>query len=248
MKRFFLATAATFASLLAFGAVPTFAAVIELGQTTTPLTKPTCPATGACPIILTEATALEVLSDTVPYPTTALHNGRIVAFTVSPATVTAADIDGTPATKTQPAQPGLDATYGGVSQVAITVVRPSSTKLAPGKRVYKVVAESPLFRLEPYFGHLVQFVLSQTLPIRKGDLVALTVPTWAPLLSVNLPKTQFAWRASRTSGCLDYTVQAAQLLVGDSTPYKCFFNATRVEYTATEITLPVPPPVRKAKK
>ena len=210
-----------------------------------------CPATGACPIILTEATALEVNTDGTPYPTTALYKGRIVAFSVTPAKVTLTDITGTPATKTKPAQPGLDATYGGASEVAITVLKAtaSKSKLPPGQRPYRVVAESPLFKLQPYFGHLVQFVLGQSLPIAKGDFVALTVPTWAPLLSVNLSKTQFAWRASRTrTGCLTYTVQAAQLTDGDTTTYPCYFTATRVEYTATEVTLPVPPPVPKPKK
>lgn len=249
MKRF-LGTGGTLVALLflAFGAVSASAEVIELGDTATPLTKPACPATGSCPIILTEATALEVLSDGSAYPTMAAHNGRIVAFTVSPASVTAADINGMPATKTTPAQPGLNATYGGASEAAITVLQPSSTKLPPGSRSYKVVAESPLFKLQPYFGHLVQFVLDESLPISKGDLVALTVPTWAPLLSVDLSKSEFGWRASRTSGCLDYTTQASQLLVGDSTRYECYFDATRVEYTATEITLPVPPPQPKPAK
>jgi hypothetical protein len=107
------------------------------------------------------------------------------------------------------------------------------------------VAESPLFQLQPYFGHLVQFVLDQSLPIAKGQFIALTVPTWAPLLTVNLPKSQFLWRPSRPSNCLGYTVQSAQVNVGDSAQYRCFFTGTRVEYTATEITSPVPPPKPK---
>jgi len=248
MKRFLVATGATVAAVLTLGAAPSFAESIELGATSTPLAKPTCPATGSCPIILTETTALEVLSNGAAYPTTALYNGRIVAFSVTPAAVTPADINGTTATKTTPAQPGLNATYGGPSEVAITVMKPSSTKVAPGLRIYKVVAESPLFKLQPYFGHLVEFVLDQTLPIAKGDVVGLTVPTWAPLLAVDLTKTEFGWRASRSGGCLDYTTQSAQLMLGIGTMYKCYFDATRVEYTATEITLPVPPPVPKTKK
>jgi hypothetical protein len=117
--------------LLAFAAAPAFAAIIELGDTTTPLAKPVCPATGGCPIILTETTALQIQSDGMAYPTMAAHNGRIVAFTVSPASVSAADINGTAATKTKAAQPGLNATYGGASEVAITVLQPSSTKVSP---------------------------------------------------------------------------------------------------------------------
>ena len=57
MKRFFLATGATFAALLVLAPAPAFAAIIELGTTTTPLAQPVCPATGGCPIILTETTA-----------------------------------------------------------------------------------------------------------------------------------------------------------------------------------------------
>lgn len=238
MKRFFLLTGATFVALFAF-ATPSFGAIVELGDTTTALAQPTCPATGGCPIILTETTALQIESDGTTYPTMAAHAGRIVAFEVAPATVSSADINGTPKTKTKAAQPGLNATYGGASEAAITVLQPSS------KHFYKVVAESPMFQLQPYFGHLVQFVLDESLPIAKGQFVALTVPTWAPLLSVDLTKSQFLWRPSRASSCLDYTVQSAQLMAGDNAQYLCFFTGTRVEYTATEITSPVPPPKRK---
>jgi hypothetical protein len=238
MKRFFLATGAIFAALLAF-ATAAFAQIIELGTTTTPLAKPVCPATGGCPIILTETTALQILSDGVTYPTTATHTGRIVAFTVTPASVSLTNINGTPKTKTKAAQPGLNATYGGASEAAITVLQPST------KHFYKVVAESPMFQLQPYFGHVVQFVLQQSLPIAKGQFVALTVPTWAPLLTVGLTKSQFLWRPSRASSCLSYTVQSAQLTVGSNAQYLCFFTGTRVDYTATEITSPVPPPQPK---
>jgi hypothetical protein len=240
MKRIFLATGAAFAALLAFAIAPGFGAILELGTTTTPLAKPVCPATGGCPIILTETTALQTIADGIPYPTMAAHNGRIVAFTVTPASVSAADINGTPKTKKKPAQPGLNATYGGASEAAITVLQ------YVGKHFYKVVAESPMFQLQPYFGHVVQFVLSQSLPIAKGQFIGLTVPTWAPLLTVNLPKPQFLWRPSRATNCLGYTVQSAQLMVGNNAQYLCFFTGTRVDYTATEITSPVPPPQPKA--
>jgi hypothetical protein len=239
MKRTFLVVGAALAALAAFAGPPAFAAILELGTTTTPLTKPVCPATGGCPIILTKTTALQIQSDGTTYPTMATHNGRIVAFTLTPASVSLADINGAAKSKTKPAQPGLDATYGGPSEAAITVLQAST------KHFYKVVAESPMFQLQPYFGHVVQFVLTNSLPIAKGQFVALTVPTWAPLLSVDLTKSMFLWRPSRASGCLAYTVQSAQLTAGDSAQYLCFFTGTRVDYTATEITSPVPPPQPK---
>lgn len=239
MKRFFLAAGALVAALVAVWVASASGAILELGATTTPLAKPACPATGGCPIILTKTTALQIESDGVTFPTMATKTGRIVAFTVTPASVSSSDINGAPKTKTKPAQPGLNVTYGGASEAAITVLQQSA------KHFYKVVAESPMFQLQPYFGHLVQFVLSQSLPITKGQFVALTVPTWAPLLTVDLAKSMFTWRPSRATGCLSYTVQSAQIQVGSNAQYLCFFTGTRVDYTATEITTPVPPPRHK---
>ncbi|HWF72094.1 MAG TPA: hypothetical protein VG186_02045, partial [Solirubrobacteraceae bacterium] len=126
MKRYFLATGAVFVALLAFATAPAFAAIIELGTTTTPLAKPACPSTTSCPIILTETTALQTIADGTSYPTMATHNGRIVAFTVTPASVSLADINGTAKTKTKAASPGLNATYGGASQAAVTVLQQSA--------------------------------------------------------------------------------------------------------------------------
>src|ERR1700722_5349486 len=111
MKRFFLPTGAVLVAALAFATAPAFAALIELGTSTTPLAKPVCPATGGCPIILTETTAVQTVSDGTAYPSMALHNGRIVAFTVTPASVSLADINGTPKTTKKAALPGLNATY-----------------------------------------------------------------------------------------------------------------------------------------
>ena len=38
-------------------------------------------------------------------------------------------------------------------------------------------------KLEKYFGSTVQFALDKSIPVKKGWLVALTVPTWAPILT-----------------------------------------------------------------
>jgi hypothetical protein len=202
------------------------AAIIELGATASPLASPTCPkgVSGQnCTIILTETTALETLSDGVYYPTTATRPGRIVAFTVALAKLSKGEIQ------------GLNSSYGGTAQVAITVLRPGA------KRLFTVIAESPLYHVQPWFGHVVQFPLTTTLPIRAGDVVALTVPTWAPVLAINLDPKKFSYRASRSSQCTTINIQSAQLNIGDNTQYRCFFNATRVEYSATEVTTPVVP-------
>ena len=71
--------------------------------------------------------------------------------------------------------------------------------LRPQKKpnlTYKLIAQSPLVKLEPYFGKTAQFPLETTIPVKKGDVVALTVPTWAPALALGFGNDT-SWRASR---------------------------------------------------
>ncbi len=208
---------------------PASATIVELGATTTPLAVPTCPAGASksqCTIILTEATALETASDRVLYPTTVTRPGRIVAYTVGMARLAKPDIV------------ALNAAYGGPSRLAITVLRRGK------RRFFTVEYESPILHVEPWFGHVVQFPLATSLPVKKGDVIALTTPTWAPVLSINLPAKPFQYRASRSSRCASqgtFSTQNAQLTTGDTKQYLCYYTATRVQYTATEITNPPVP-------
>jgi len=57
----------------------------QLGQTTTPLVAPTCPAnvsSSNCTIILTRVTAIETMRDGIAYPTRVKKAGVITSFTV----------------------------------------------------------------------------------------------------------------------------------------------------------------------
>ena len=91
---------------------------------------------------------------------------------------------------------------------------------------------SPLQRLQPYFGTTVQFPLDRSLTVRKGYLVALTVPSWAPALALGQDSGTL-WRASRlTSACDAPGKQSAQLGLG---------NQARLTYSVTMITTPKPP-------
>jgi hypothetical protein len=228
MKRSLLATVG---GLVLIALVPASASakIIELGATSTPLAAPACP-TGVpksqCTIILTETTALETASDGVFYPTTVTTAGRIVGYSLGMAKLTKADIT------------TLDSLYGGAPQVQLAVLRPGA------QRFYTLVALSKPNFIQPWFGHVVQWPLTTSLPVKPGDVVALSVPTWAPVLAINLPSKQFQYRASRASGCAlqsTFTTQTAQLTIGDKKQYRCFYTATRVEYTATEITSPPVP-------
>jgi hypothetical protein len=243
MKRSLFATAG---ALALCGLLPASAAamIMELGATATPLVAPTCPkgvAPAQCTIILTRATALETIKDTVAYPTTVKKAGRIVAFTVGLSALSSNP------TTAQSDVKFLDTTYGGDAQVAITVLKPVGPK---SQRNWQVVAESPLVDVQPYLGQIAQFSLTTTLPVVRGETIALTTPTWAPVLSIDLSTSHFAYRQSRGRNCNSPpSTSQAQVTVGQSTRYVCDYPGTRVEYSATEVTNPVPttttPPPKK---
>ncbi|MEY2514600.1 MAG: hypothetical protein QOJ89_1958 [bacterium] len=126
--------------------------------------------------------------------------------------------------------------YGEVPQAAV-VVLDSGEKLSR-----TVVAKAPLQRLTPYLGETVQFPLVRSLPIKKGQYLALTVPTWAPALQINLGNDT-SWRSSRAStGCLDTETQFGLLGKRTSAFFRCLYKGVRLTYSATFISNPTPAP------
>ncbi|MDQ6818696.1 MAG: hypothetical protein M3018_15025 [Actinomycetota bacterium] len=220
-------------AILAVAAAPSFAAIIELGQTKTPLVAPICPpgvTPKNCTIILPQVTALETLRDGKGYPTTVKQPGYIVAFTVGLSMLSSnraterADIK------------SLDKAFGGTTRLGNVVLKPIGRHR---KFQWKAVAASPIFHVQPYLGQVVQFALPTALRVQTGYTIALTVPTWAPVLSINLSTKMFAYRQSRSTGCaLPPTTPSAQSL-GQTAAYKCNYPGTRVEYSVTEVTDPV---------
>jgi hypothetical protein len=235
MKRSLLATVGAIALC---GLVPASAdaTITELGATTSPLIAPACPkgvAPSQCTIILTRATALETIRDNIAYPSTVKHAGRLVAFSVGLSALS------TKAATALSDTQFLDKTYGGDAQVGITVLK------RVGKRnawTWQVVAQSPLVDVQPYLGLVVQFPLTTTIPVVRGETVALTTPTWAPVLTIDLATHDFAYRQSRARNCNNPPgASQAQVTIGQSAVYSCDYPGTRVEYSATEITNPVAP-------
>jgi hypothetical protein len=235
MKRFSLATAAFLTTIFALAPAAASAQIVELGQTATPIAAPSCP-TGVSPsqcfIILTRTTAVQTVSDSVIYPTTVKKAGWIVAFTVG-----LSQLSSTPKTEISYLHT-LDQAYGGTPRVALTV-------LAPGpKHKFTVVAQSGTYHLIPFLGQVLQEPLSlppdfttfTALPVKRGEVIGLTVPTWAPVLSYNLSTTGFAYRQSRAGNCKNAAAsETAQTTIGQSVRYLCDYTGTRVEYSATEV-------------
>ena len=121
---------------------------------------------------------------------------------------------------------------GGQAQAALVV-------LAPGKKlVQTVVAKGPLETLTDYFGTTVQFALIRTLPIKKGQFVGITVPTWAPALQVALGNDT-SWRSSRgADACGDTGTQSAMVGNKNRASFRCLYRTARLTYSATFIPTP----------
>lgn len=121
---------------------------------------------------------------------------------------------------------------GGHSQAAVVVLNPEK------KLVRRVTAKAPMQKLTDFFGSVVQFPLERTLPIKKGQYVGLTVPSWAPALQLSLgPDT--SWRASRPKdACNDTSTQFALLGSRRALPFACLYKTARLTYSATFIPTP----------
>ncbi|HET8978508.1 MAG TPA: hypothetical protein VFN87_10130 [Solirubrobacteraceae bacterium] len=235
MKRIPFAFAVVVTALALVLPAAASAQIVELGKTSTPVAAPSCPSgvsPAQCFIILTRTTALQTVSDGVLNPTKVKKPGWIVAFTVGLSNLSSN-------AKTEVSYlHTLDSAYGGTPQVALSVLKPGP------KGKYTVAAESGIYHLIPFLGQVLQQPLSlpptfstfTALPVTPGEVVGLTVPTWAPVLSYNLSASKFAYRQSRRANCKNAAAgETAQLKVGQSTQYRCNYTGTRVEYTATEI-------------
>ncbi len=226
MKRSLIAlasAAAVAATLLA----PSWssAAIQELGivpASSTPTvtsTSPSCPGTPCLAVSRTTGYQAKVGSTRSPFvvPT----DGRIVAWTITLGAPNAKQIS------------FFNTNEGGAASAAIAV-------LAPGAKLnYTLVAQSPVVLLQPYFGGSVQFPLVTTLPVKKGDIVALTVPTWAPSLALGY-NSDTSWRASRAkSQCTTTNSQTALQTLGSTVQFYCLYKTARLTYSATLVSNPV---------
>ncbi len=217
-----------FVALAAVFVVPGVASarIIEIGQAST-APAPSCP-TSPCEVI-SRTTAFQTRIDGKRKMFVAPATGRIVAWSITL---------GTPGRRQRKY---FEENLGGAAQAGISVLRQGD------RRYGRVTGESPVQNLTPYFGETVQFPLTTSLAINKGDVVALTVPTWAPALGIGLGRDNW-WRSSRRKpprreGCTSPEAvmeRAAQGSIGGLRIYGCTYFTARILYTATYVTDPRP--------
>jgi len=198
------------------------ATITEVGvlPTTTPETVPSCPSSPC--LAVSRTTGFQVKVATVHNPLSASRSGTVVAWTISLGAPNATQIK------------FFNEHEGGVSEAGIAVLQP----VPKPNLTYKLVAQSPLVKLQPYFGKTAQFPLETTIPVKKGDVVALTVPTWAPALALGFGNDT-SWRASRPrKQCNSTGAQTTQTLVAGTVQYYCLYQTARLTYSATLISTP----------
>src|SRR4029077_17845787 len=200
MKRTYMAILASCALALALPAVSpaTLAEVGVIPPTSSPATVPSCPASPC--LAVSRTTGFQVKVGSASNLLSAPRAGSIVAWTV---------MLGKPnATQTK----FFNANEGGVSEAGIAILRAQKKP----NLTYKLVAQSPTVKLQSYFGKTAQFPLERTLTVKKGDIVALTVPPWAPALALGFGKDT-SWRASRSkSQCASTSAQSTQTATGSA--------------------------------
>lgn len=193
------------------------AKVIEIGQTANPF-LPSCP--GSPCFAVSRTTGYQAKVGTNRGLMTVPMTGRIVAWSV---------------TLSKPSAPQIkyfDKVLGGPAQAGIAILR-------FGPHLHdKLMRSGPLEQLSPFFGSTAQFPLSRTLYVKKGDAIALTVPSWAPALQVSLANDT-SWRASRfAKNCKDNTTETAHVTAGTIKQYACLYRGARLTYSATLVTNP----------
>jgi hypothetical protein len=217
MHKSTLTAFAALAAVLACAA-PASAKIVELGRTDA---APACPDSPCLAVSRTTGYQVKVADERNTF--IAPEDGKIVAWSIALGKPTAEQIS------------FFDKSLGGAASARLTVIRLGKKLMA------RTITQTPIELLQPYFGQTVQFPLSRALNIKKGDVMALTVPTWAPALT-QLLTDHSSWRASRAGDkCNDTSTQTAQMTLDTQVQYRCLYTA-RLTYSATLVTRPVPNP------
>jgi hypothetical protein len=101
-------------------------------------------------------------------------------------------------------------------------------------RDYKLKHQSSVVGLGSVLGTKQTFTLTDPMKIRKGEFLALTIPTWATSFAVNLSGPTNVWRSSRADGTCSGTDNIKngkpQQKEGSVREYGCDYKTARLLY------------------
>jgi len=207
-------------ALIAFAAVATAAGVekttVTLGATSdTP--DPSCPNT-PCQAV-GSVTGFQVSTDQNQSPFLVKTDGTIKSWTL------------TLAQPTNSQRSFFNGFFGTPPEARLAILRRIAGTNPPR---YNLRRQGAVKVLSPYLGQTVKFGAS--LKVEKGDIIGITVPTWAPVFSQGLAANN-VWRASREVGACtnstDIRQGQPQEEVGKRATYGCKYSTARLLYTAT---------------
>jgi hypothetical protein len=235
--------AGVLAAVLATGEAVGAARVAVLGAA--------APATPSCPTscqAIGKTTGFQTSITGTRNPFVVSSRGRIVAWSIK---------TGAPSTKPNPNnnnQSDFDffvKTFGGTPKARISVLKPIMKEIKQGHQIYKLKSQSPVEDLSSYLGQTTTFTLDTPLRVKPNNVVALTVPTWAPAFAVN-QSADTKWIASRKkdkcNDTEDILAGTPQEEPGTERSYACGYTTARLLYSATVVADPNQKPATPPKK
>jgi hypothetical protein len=201
------------------GAAKNTTTTVVLGETSAK-PDPSCPEL-PCQAV-GSVTGFQVSNGQASLPFLVKRDGRIKSWTL------------TLAQPTNSQRSFFNGFFGTPPQAGLAILRRVAGTNPPR---YNLRAKGAIHVLTPYLGQTVKF--SAGLAVEKGDIIGITVPTWAPAFSQGLT-TKNVWRASREPGkCTnseDVRQGEAQTRVGTRATYGCKYSTARLLYTATVVS------------
>jgi hypothetical protein len=197
-------------------AAPVEKTTVILGLTsTTP--DPSCP--GLPCQAIGSVTGFQVNNGQTVNPFLVPHDGTIKSWTL------------TLAQPTNSQRSFFNSFFGTPPEARLSILRRVPATNPPR---YTLISQGAIKVLSPYLGQTVKF--GSNLPVEKGDIVGISVPTWAPAFAQDLPKTN-VWRASRAPGTCtnstDIKQGEPQEKLNRRATYGCKYTTARLLYTAT---------------
>ena len=207
--------------VLPAGSQATLTEVGVIPPTTNPETVPSCP--GSPCLAVSRTTGFQVKVGTVHNPQAAPRAGTVVAWSIMLGKPNATQIK------------FFNANEGGPSTAGIAILRPQKTP----NLTYKLIAQSPLVKLEPYFGKTAQFPLETTLAGQKGRCDRADRAFLGAGAGAGLRATTTSWRASRPkSQCTSTSTQTTQTADRRRQCSTTACTTARLTYSATLISTP----------
>ena len=222
MKRILLLTFVLAAAL----ALPSSASarIVELGGTADAAAL-NCPGTTEAPCVAAvRMTGYQGRASGGPKnPYYIRRDGHLIAFTLRLAKPTEDEVN------------FFDNNFGSPSMARISVLRRGDTRTT--RLNHRLIRQSDRFELDRYFGSRPTFVFDRPIKVKKGNWIAITVPTWAPLLATPVDRANW-WRSSRASDSCDPPKSLNQFAMEDLrevNKFGCTYHGARLLYTVTYV-------------